>query len=37
MLCERFDTIDYAVAKADVLPYIKDAAELEKWSAEFFK
>ena len=37
LLCGRFDAIDYAQAKADVRPFIKDPASLELWSAEFFK
>ena len=37
LLCERFDQIDYAQAKQDVLPFVKDTASLDLWSAEFFK
>ena len=37
LLCERFDRIDYAQAKEDVLPFVKDTASLDLWSAEFFK
>ena len=37
LLCERFDQIDYAQAKEDVLPFVKDTASLDLWSAEFFK
>jgi predicted nucleotidyltransferase component of viral defense system len=37
LLCERFDNIDYQQAKNDVLPFIKDPASLELWSADFFK
>jgi len=37
MLCGRFDSIDYGQAKADVLPFIKNPAEIEIWSADFFK
>ncbi|MCR5806830.1 MAG: nucleotidyl transferase AbiEii/AbiGii toxin family protein [Oscillospiraceae bacterium] len=37
LLCSRFDTIDYAQAKEDVLPFIKDTASLDLWSADFFK
>ena len=37
LLCERFDQIDYAQAKEDVLPFVKDTASLGLWSAEFFK
>lgn len=36
MLCARFDAIDYAQAKEDVRPFIKDTASLDLWSAEFF-
>lgn len=37
LLCARFDTIDYAQAKEDVSPFIKDKAALDLWSADFFK
>ncbi|MBR6984990.1 MAG: nucleotidyl transferase AbiEii/AbiGii toxin family protein [Ruminococcus sp.] len=37
LLCSRFDSIDYAQAKEDVLPSIKDTASLDLWSADFFK
>ena len=37
MLCARFDEIDFAQAKEDVLPFIKDTASLNIWNAEFFK
>ena len=37
LLCERFEKIDYEQAKADVAPFIKDAAMLNLWSADFFK
>ncbi len=37
LLCERFDTIDYAQAKQDVRPFIKDTRSIEVWSADFFK
>lgn len=37
LLCERFDTIDYEQAKNDVRPFIKDAAALGIWNADFFK
>ena len=37
LLCERFDQIDYAQAKNDVIPFVKDTASLDLWSAEFFK
>lgn len=36
MLEERFSTIDYEQAKADVLPFISDKNKLELWSKEFF-
>jgi len=29
--------IDYAQAKEDVRPFIKDTASLDLWSADFFK
>ncbi len=37
LLCARFDTIDYAQAKEDVRPFIKDTASLGLWSADFFR
>ena len=37
LLSSRFDSIDYAQAKEDVLPFIKDTASLDLWSADFFK
>lgn len=37
LLCDRFDQIDYAQAKEDVIPFIKDTASLDLWSADFFK
>ncbi len=37
MLKERFDTIDYAQAKQDVLPFIHDASALDVRCADFFK
>jgi predicted nucleotidyltransferase component of viral defense system len=37
MLCNRFDSIDYAQAKQDVLPFISDGSSLDIWSSDFFK
>ena len=37
MLCERFDLIDYEMAKEDVKDFIKDKASLDIWSSNFFK
>lgn len=37
ILEERFSSIDYENAKRDVAPFIKDKANLELWSKEFFK
>lgn len=36
MLCNRFETIDYAQAKQDVVPFIKNHLALDVWSADFF-
>lgn len=36
MLNERFAIIDYNQARQDVIPFIKDKARLDLWSAEFF-
>ena len=35
-LCDRFTSIDYSNAKQDVLPFIKNPASLDVWSADFF-
>lgn len=37
ILLRRFSSIDYAQAKADVLPFIRDPAALDVWSADFFR
>lgn len=37
MLCSRFDTIDYAEAREDVLPFISDKSSTDVWCADFFK
>lgn len=37
MLFQRFDRIDYELAKLDVLPFIRDQAMLDLWSSAFFK
>ncbi len=37
LLYERFEVIDYASAKDDVRPFIKNHDSLELWSADFFK
>ena len=36
LLCERFAVIDYAQAREDVRPFIRDASSLNLWSADFF-
>lgn len=37
MLNSRFDSIDYASAKEDVISFIKDKRSLDLWNPEFFK
>lgn len=37
LLFERFGNIDYAQAKEDVLPFIKDPSSLDVWSGDFFR
>ena len=37
LLCDRFEAIDYSQAKADVIPFLKNSASLEVWSADFFR
>ena len=36
LLNERFSNMDFAQAKEDVLPFIKDKQKLDLWSKEFF-
>ena len=36
LLSERFAVIDYAQAREDVRPFIRDASSLNLWSADFF-
>lgn len=36
-LLERFQNIDFDIAKKDVQPFIKDPSELKVWSLDFFK
>lgn len=33
----RIDAVDFANAREDVLPYLKDPSEVEIWSREFFR
>ncbi|MCC8139053.1 MAG: nucleotidyl transferase AbiEii/AbiGii toxin family protein [Lachnospiraceae bacterium] len=37
MLSARFDSINYAQAKQDVEPFIRDSSSLNIWCADFFK
>lgn len=37
ILYRRFEQIDYAQAKGDVLPFIRNPASLDMWSREFFQ
>jgi predicted nucleotidyltransferase component of viral defense system len=37
MLCDRFNSVDFAQAKQDVGPFIRDTSVLNIWSADFFK
>lgn len=37
ILKDHFNKIDYHNAKEDVIPFIKDPAKLDIWSADFFK
>lgn len=36
LLCERFNSIDYKLAKADVEPFLTNKNQIDLWSAEFF-
>ena len=37
ILLKRFSSIDYSQAKEDVLPFIRNPASLDVWSATFFQ
>ncbi len=37
MLSERFDSIDYAQARQDVEPFVRDSSAMDVWNPEFFK
>lgn len=37
MLAERFERIDYAQARRDVQPFIRDISVLDIWNADFFQ
>jgi len=37
ILLQRFSSIDYNQAKEDVLPFIRNPASLDAWSASFFQ
>ena len=37
MLYERFDAIDFAQARQDVEPFIRDRSSLDLWRTDFFK
>lgn len=36
LLCDKFNSIDYKIAKNDVMPLIVDTRKLDVWNAEFF-
>lgn len=36
LLADRFASVDYAQAKADAAPFLKDTRPLEPWCADFF-
>ena len=36
LLCDRFAEIDYAQAREDVRPFIRDASSLNLWNKDFF-
>lgn len=36
LLIKKFNTIDYAEAKGDIIPFIKNVDNLDIWSSEFF-
>jgi len=37
MLWERFEQIDYTLAKEDVYPFVRDTQVLDLWSKDFFQ
>ncbi len=37
LLMERFENVDPAAAADEVRPFLRDARELDLWSAEFFR
>lgn len=37
LLCDKFDGVNYNVARQDVEKFISDSQEVEIWSADFFK
>ena len=37
MLSRRFEAIDYAQAKSDVLPFIRNPAAVGMWNRDFFQ
>jgi len=36
MLYERFEQVDFEMAKKDVLPFIENPSALDLWSTNFF-
>jgi len=36
LLNQRFESVDYAQAKEDVFPFVRDKRKLDLWSKEFF-
>ena len=37
LLEEKFNSVDFKQAKRDVIPFIRDASELDVWCPDFFK
>jgi len=37
ILLDRFDSIDFAQARRDVEPFIRDTSVLDIWSSDFFR
>ncbi len=35
-LCDRLTSIDYSIAKQDILPFIRNSASVDVWSEDFF-
>jgi hypothetical protein len=37
MIDQRIDSVDFEAAKADVLPFVPQARDLDVWSKDYFR